>query len=56
MAENAVGTSNWSSQGNGSPDVVTLPPNTMSMPRSISTSGDTITITWAELLGADTNG
>jgi len=56
MATNTVGASNWSSQGDSSPAVVTLPPVAMAMPKSISTSGDTITITWAELVGADTNG
>jgi hypothetical protein len=55
MAENSVGKSAWSAS---STDVVavTLPPNQMDRPRRISTSGDSITITWAALDDADTNG
>jgi len=54
-AKNAVGFGPWSYFSNDG-KVVTLPPNKMTKPRSISKTGDSITITWAELSEAETNG
>ena len=54
-AENSVGKSSWSAKSTDTVQV-TLPPNQMAKPRRISTSGDSITITWAALSEADTNG
>lgn len=55
MAENSVGKSAWSATSTDTV-AVTLPPNQMARPRRISTSGDSITITWAALADSDTNG
>jgi len=55
MATNSVGNSPWSTKSNNGV-VVTLPPERMAKPRTISKTGDSITITWAALSEADTNG
>jgi hypothetical protein len=54
-AENEVGLGDWSSYS-AENVVVTLPPQQMNAPRSISKTGDSITITWAALPEEKTNG
>jgi hypothetical protein len=54
-AENSVGTGEWSHYSTEN-TVVTLPPQQMDAPRTISKTGDSITITWAALTEEKTNG
>jgi hypothetical protein len=55
-AKNSIGLGEWSNASDNNSIKVTLKPDSMVAPDSISKTGDSITITWSALDAAATNG